>query len=77
VTPAALTHAELDELSAFFDANKTEWPESICVILGRLIALYLTLINARKKAGDILKTLRMAMGILPTSERGKQLLAKR
>jgi hypothetical protein len=77
VTPAALTQAEIDELSAFFDDHRTVLPERICANLGRLIALYLTLINAKKKAGDILTTLRMAMGIIPTSERGKQLLSKR
>lgn len=76
MTPAALTQAELDDLKAFLGERKADWPAGIYATMERLIALYLTLINAKNKAGDLLKTLRMAMGIIPKSERGKQLLSK-
>lgn len=75
MTPAALTHAEFDALKDFIDANTADWPEPIRAIHQRLIALYQKLASDKKKAADILKTLRMAMGIDPTSERGKQLLS--
>lgn len=76
-TPAALTHDEFSVLKAWVDEHKAEWPEPIRVIHERLIALYQKLAGDKKKAADVLKTLRMAMGIDPTSERGKQLLSKR
>ena len=77
LTHAALTQAEIDDVKAFLEGNDHDWPDGIHAILGRLIALYVMLANAKKKSGDILRTLRMAMGIIPTSERGKQLLTKR
>jgi len=76
VTPVALTQAELDILKAFLEADNSHLPDGIRQIFDRLIALYLMLINTKKKASDILKTLRIAMGIEPSSERGKQLLTK-
>lgn len=76
-TATALTHAEFDALKAWIQANNTDWPEPIGALLGRLIALYEKLANDKKRARDVLKTLRMAMGIDPTSERGQQLLSKR
>lgn len=77
MTPAALTHAEFDALKAFIDANREQWPEAIQSIFDRLISLYQKLASDKKKASDVLKTLRMAMGIDPTSERGKQLLSSK
>jgi len=76
VTPKALTSPEFDALKAWIDENKAVWPEPIQALLGRLIALYQKLANDKSNASDVLKTLRMAMGIVPTSERGKQLLEK-
>jgi len=75
MAPVALTQAELDSLRAFLEADDG-LPDGIRQILDRLIAIYLMLMNAKKKASNILQTLRMAMGIDPTSERGKQLLTK-
>lgn len=77
MAPVALTQAELDDLKAFLEGNDANLPPGIRQIMDRLIALYLMLMNTKKKASDILKTLRLAMGITPTSERGKQLLSKR
>lgn len=77
LTPTALTHAEFDAIKAFIDVNKDQWPEAIRSLFDRLIALYQKLAGDKKKAADVLKTLRMAMGIDPTSERGKQLLASK
>ncbi len=77
MTTAALTHSEFDALKAFIDANSEEWPEAIRALFDRLVTLYEKLAGDKKKAADVLKTLRMAMGIDPTSERGKQLLSKR
>ncbi len=77
MTPAALTHAEFDALKAFIDANKDKWPEPIRSLFERLIHLYQSLAKDKKKAADVLTTLRMAMGTIPTSERGKQLLEQK
>jgi hypothetical protein len=77
LTPAALTQTEFEVLKAWIDHNKGEWPVSVRTILERLIALYAQLAGDKRKANEVLITLKMAMGIIPTSERGKQLLSKR
>jgi hypothetical protein len=74
---AALTQAEFDELRAYVTEHKDVWPSHITQLLERLLALYRTLAQDKRKAAEVVKTLRMAMGIIPKSERGAQLLSPR
>lgn len=73
----ALSQAEIAEVSAYIEMHKAQWPAHIAQMLERLLALYRTLAGNERKSREVLKTLRMAMGIIPTSERGSQLLSPR
>ena len=72
----ALTQAEFEELRTWSETNGGAWPEQIQASLQRLFAVYQSLAHDKKKAADVLKTLRMAMGLEPKSERGSQALEK-
>ena len=72
----ALTQAEFSELRAWSAANQPAWPENIQSLVDRMLALYQGLSQDKKNAADVLATLRRAMGILPSSESGKQLQNK-
>jgi hypothetical protein len=72
----ALTWSEFELLSSWKKENEHAWTDDVRAALERLMALYLKLTKDRKAASDTLRSLWMAMGIIPKSERGAQLLEK-
>lgn len=71
-----LTQKEFTELETWLSSHKEEMPASIGAIISRMMALYLVLAKAQAKSKDILSQLRMAMGLIPKSEKGSQLSEK-
>jgi hypothetical protein len=74
LTHAALSADEFAALKTWVAENKQALPSPIGAMIERMIALYAKLASEKKNTSDVVRTLRMAMGIIPTSERGKQLL---
>ncbi len=72
----ALTPQEFSELETWLSSHKQEMPTSIVAIIARMMALYLTLAKTQAKSKEILLQLRIAMGFIPKSEKGRQLSEK-
>lgn len=73
MTVQALTQAEFDDISEWIQSNAKLWPEREQILLQRLLLLYQSIAQDKKKASDVVKRLREAMGLSPKSERGNQI----
>lgn len=72
----ALTRADLDELCGWVSAQGDAWPERMRGHFDLLVAQHLELLKDAKRASDTLLAMKLAMGLIPKSERGSQLLQK-
>jgi hypothetical protein len=73
----ALTKVELEELAAWMSHHPGDLPESVAGLLMRMIAVYSDLTSRGDvRAKQTLHQLRMAMGIVPKSEKGSQILGQ-
>ena len=60
-------------LRTWFEENRSELPEKISRSLEAVIALYQSLSLEKEKSRDILRSMRLAMGLIPKSEKGSLL----
>lgn len=72
----ALTRADLDELIEWVTVNSSMWPTRIKGHFERLVAQHLELLKESKRASETLLAMKLAMGLIPSSERGSQILQK-
>src|SRR5262249_2248344 len=72
----ALTRDELDLLETWFRDHETSLPPEVRAVQERMMALYRAAAKSKRAAAETLLALRMAMGIVPKSERGAQLFEK-
>ena len=72
----ALTQADLGELCGWVSANDASWPERIRKHFERLIVQHFDLLKDTKRASETLMAMKLAMGLIPSSERGSQVLEK-
>lgn len=75
--PAVLSRDEFAFLRTWMAANPAALPAEVRTLMSRVCELYHRLATDKAASRDVLRTLQMAMGLIPTSERGSQLLEKR
>jgi hypothetical protein len=71
----AVTEAEFDQVKAWLASQPVGLPEPLRLVIERLLLQYLWLLKSAARAKETLRTLRVAMGFIPKSERGAQLIA--
>lgn len=71
----AVTQAEYEQVKSWLASKPAGLPEALRLILERLLNQYLWLLRGATRARDTLQMLRIAMGFIPKSERGRQLVA--
>ena len=69
----ALSKDELNELHTWLETSGKELPEAVEGNLRRLLAVYFNLAQGASRAKATLMSLRLAMGFVPKSERGKSI----
>ncbi len=69
----ALSPAEFEELSLWMKSQNMEISTRVKSLIIRLCSSYEALLLNQKNSSQLLKSLRIAMGIIPSSEKGSQL----
>ncbi len=72
-----MTRDQYTHLKGWYDVNSSAWPPEIVALFVLLFGLFDALVTAKSKHTQLLIRLREAMRILPKSESGRQLAAKR
>lgn len=69
---APVSKSEFERAKTWFDENRVLFPVDVGDFFGRILAVYLSLVQGAIRAKHTLQTLRQAMGISPKSERGSR-----
>ncbi len=67
----AVSEKDFEFIENWFNQNKSAFPDSVNQILANLLNNYNCLVRNKKDQKDILLQLRLAMGLLPKSEKGQ------